>query len=149
MGREIKFRAWDKETEEFVYSDEPFDDVWMEFKDGKLGAFALHGMDSGSMHAPPMPICDDLEPVQQFTGLKDSKGVDIYEGDILKAHHPNEQNYFKGTPVWVNELSRYNLETDKFSIAMYEFEDFEIIGNIYENPNLVSHKSENMSDKPD
>ena len=131
MGREIKFRVWSHDSDMMHHFD-------------LVHYMQLNERAQDDM-VPTLYIWK--APLMQFTGLKDSKGVDIYEGDILKAHHPNEQNYFKGTPVWVNELSRYNLETDKFSIAMYEFEDFEIIGNIYENPNLVSHKSEDMSDK--
>ena len=81
-----KFRAWDPEVEEFVYSDQSRDDAWFEFKDGTLKAFALHGMDAGSIDEPPQPICDELEPVEMFTGKHDEDGKEIYGGDIFNLN---------------------------------------------------------------
>ena len=44
--RKHKYRAWDKEVEDFVYSDKQYDDAWFEFNqdsDGRLKAHAIHG----------------------------------------------------------------------------------------------------------
>ena len=75
--REIKFIAWDKKdkrmTEPFALLDVPFwtNDV-LEIKKGVVKSRA---------------------EVLQFTGLKDKKGKEIYEGDIVKILNPIHQGY--------------------------------------------------------
>lgn len=75
--------------------------------------------------------------VMQSTGLKDKNGKEIFEGDILRRRHgnPTEKNGHKYKVVrWIANPC-YN----GFSIAS-PFEGtvkYEVIGNIYENPDLL------------
>ena len=81
----------------------------------------------------------DPETVGQFTGLQDSKGIDIYEGDILQYKENNYKVY------WVDNEYRFNVArfNKKNSLDMlsnlnyFEESGIEVIGNIYDNPELL------------
>lgn len=75
----------------------------------------------------------------EFTGLKDAKGNDIYENDIVKftTHDHSGVTTFIAPEFIVKTLLTENLvfnKTGKFSLRGYECK---IIGNIYESPNLL------------
>lgn len=138
MSREIKFRAWDKEVKAMHYPQ-----FWMQNKGGqpcvKLddGRFGYHG---SSME------------LMQYTGLKDKNGVEIYEGDILAGEDGEWQDndetwvrYIAGIVTWWDDNARWFLsddlegymgDDDKADEPM-DWNKYEVIGNIYENPELL------------
>ena len=112
--REIKLRQWDTDTNNrFGY-----------FFDGKQDF--IFDWD-----------CDD--PIMQYTGLKDSNGADIYEGDVVK-------DSFGGVSVvtWCSNSASFYCKYLDDGLGMDEFGSLlEVIGNIYENPELMKVSDEN------
>ena len=134
--REIKFRAWDEEFEEMFYSDKRDDVHFFEFNSkGKLRGYAIRGPKSGDDPLePPEPYCDDY-PVQQFTGLLDKQGKEIYEGD--KLFNPAD-SYPYYIIKWNEKECWFELDENGEKLSKYQLSNYwTIIGNIYENPELL------------
>jgi YopX protein len=121
--REIKFRAWHKSTGE-MYGIEH-----LQFDGG--GDLSGLVADKGLEWRNVIPITHF--ELMQFTGLFDSLKVGVYEGDIVKI---------EGCSVGIIEYlgASFVIRGKDFKLALNDQapEYVEIIGNIYENPELVS-----------
>jgi len=79
-------------------------------------------------------MCQFLDPdlkFMQYTGMHDKNGKEIYEGDILKS---TQKNYCLRMQVRYDNGCFYPVGT--FNILGWS-EEWEVIGNIYENPELL------------
>jgi len=74
-------------------------------------------------------IGNDGYEVMQYTGLKDKNGKEIYEGDICKEVLTGEVKYYRNRFMIFSKESVWNVN-----------EQCEVIGNIYENPELLTDK---------
>ncbi len=118
MNRPIKFRAWDTHEKRFI-------ETWvMDNKD------VFH---NGTDYEDCIPQLD-LE-LQQWTGLTDKNGKEIYEGDIVFFDFSHSQ--LKRVCEW--DAARCGFTFGGYFYNIQEFrEQGEIIGNIYENPDLLA-----------
>lgn len=122
--REIKFRAWDRYMEGKHM-------VKVDMLDFRLGT--LYGKDERDFsHDMDMKFYE----LMQFTGLKDKNGKEIWEGDVIRCYHE------KG--VIENTLGCFGFQQtrDNFTTLLDIWErgdghKVEVIGNIYENPELL------------
>ena len=129
--REIKFRAWDKNEEMFDKMNyNPFcEGNRLFFKDGQLREVC--GPRDETWDEPSDLI------LMQYTGFKDKNGKEIYEGDILEVedHVNHVVGFRRGMFMWKNIAP---------DIPIYEkLEDCHcnVIGNIYENPELLKKET--------
>lgn len=109
--RAVEFRAWDIDKQEYI--------TWFEI--GCEGCVTTQE-----------PNCSPDYPnviLEQYTGLKDKNGKKIYEGDVVQCYDPRYKSTDKrfGGPSVV----------DRFYSDIF---DYEILGNIHENPELCGKK---------
>jgi uncharacterized phage protein (TIGR01671 family) len=131
--REIKFRAWDKDASLMrVVSDIG----WM--KDGSGLSGAVLTKETG--HDQFLPI--DKVILMQFTGLHDKNGKEIYEGDVVAFVEPGMKNcQAYGEVSWQKDGwavdGFWNGNQDEPGRPFSENAPFEVIGDIYSNPELL------------
>ena len=121
--QDIKFRAWDGLEVFDIWSLYWFEEEGVvEIKDGKA-----------SGHNQSFSI-------MQYTGLKDKNGVEIYEGDIVvntDISGSGSKRVFRPRSVrWIDDMCEFNVSKP----TQYGAE-IEIIGNIYENPELLQQEN--------
>lgn len=122
--REIKFRAWDEEQKHLT------EVMTLSYRDGQLDCVHYSRKGGCYMHDPESYV------LMQYTGLHDKKGKEIYEGDIIKL---------RGAPPFVVEWDKrgaWFLKQEAGSLpfigTLIRGNVCEVIGNIYESPELLS-----------
>ena len=118
--KEIKFRVWDKETNK------------MYFQLNESPCFGLFEGDRAASIEDVFFYEKQQFELMQYTGLKDKNGKEIYEGDIVE---------FK---TMTKRIERHYVEYSEYGewcVGMHRlpmrFQACKVIGNIYENPELL------------
>lgn len=83
----------------------------------------------------------DGNTIGMFSGLKDRNGKEIFEGDIICHHEDDEQHFIKKIYWKDGCLCGCDME-EGFESPIYflEIKEFYVIGNIYDNPELLKRK---------
>ncbi len=118
--RAIRFRVWDKSIKKWMFGYET------------LGGFNFFGevVLMGELSRISLEkLSNDDYAVMQYTGLKDKKGKEIYEGDIIRIFGYKDVVTEEGPVFWCTHSLRWKVELYGFTVD----NNIEIIGNIHEN----------------
>lgn len=131
MSRVIKFRIWSDETVHRMEDGgmKPIHGSWIipariELNgDGAL--FDLH---------------DEPVVYEQFTGIKDEHGVEIYEGDIVElwnSHNDDSEFHEIGQVKWMDDFAGFGVAHQGGTYLSWTQYEITLLGNIHENPDLL------------
>ena len=127
--RIVKFRVWNDLLKNYL----PDDSVCI-LLNGDIVLYNLAAMIAA--YRRPSDMLEGENTVEQFTGLEDKNGTEIYEGDILidDAGEPIE--------YWVVKFSEGGFIGECAGVAepLFELTNLEVVGNIHKDPELVEKK---------
>ena len=133
--REIKFRAWNENTKTMWW----FDLMWGDFCYGMgyIGMLPINEKERMWGNKENRIAIDPHDcNLMQHTGLKDKNEKEIYEGDICSDGKRVGEIYYNESGAAF--LFKYKIGSVTFSVGFGSW--FEVIGNIYENPELLKNQ---------
>lgn len=147
MNREILFRGKSANTGEWVEGFcVQFGETYSNIIIREIGKLNLYGV---------VPIYEHeiviSETVGQYTGLKDKNGRKIFEGDIVRRFNRNGQEIMSYVVEWYSDCCMFVLDCIDFDMGfdmdftVFYGDEFEIVGNIHDNPELVRKDEGNES----
>ena len=143
MKLEIKFRGLptckDKDELDYINFDRDGNFAVGFYEDGYVIGKVADASDD--YISPEFWVAVDRNTVGQYTGLKDKNGREIYEGDILDIGLRDQDGKPVVAPVsYEAYLAGYVLDNGGYGIWQRLGGDCEVIGNIFENPELLGAK---------
>jgi uncharacterized phage protein (TIGR01671 family) len=131
MNRQLKFRVWDKLAERMIY---PHNDNQQHFIIDLNGRF--HNLQNGSG--------GDDYVIQQYTGLTDKNGKEIYEGDIVQYNQNSSYDNMDFIAKWSDDKLGFIFQSNSGEQLVNQtphlnrFKHLEVVGNIFEHSELLN-----------
>lgn len=148
--RELKFRAWLDEYKQYIYFGGDYKEQtgrWGKGRLALLGNNYIAELYANEDNSNMFYQVHKVECIEQYTGLKDKNGKEIYEGDIVRyGRHIGgiipPESHTETVSWWSGEEEYYPCCTSSgFSLPFSE-DGYEIIGNIHETPELLGTKND-------
>jgi len=117
--KKLKFRVWDKLEKRYIYPDQGYQGHYILDLNGKF-----HNLQNGSG--------GNEYGIEQFTGVFDKTGKEIYEGDIVRGFMdfgPADFHETNGVISWCDKTHSYQFE-------YWNLYSLQVIGNTFETPEL-------------
>jgi uncharacterized phage protein (TIGR01671 family) len=142
--RQIKFRVWIKEKKKMLIAGE----LELMSRDNGDDYYSVSCYDPDDKYWSHY-ICPEGFVLMQFTGLLDKNGVEIYEGDVVRRSSEtldqcfNNEITYEGSSFCIRTQDLVSLKFSNQALDLYiprdkpAGYDIEVIGNIYENPELL------------
>ena len=130
MNNRFKFRVWDKLAERMIYPDKGYQGHYTLDLNGKF-----HNLQNGSG--------GDDYVIQQYTGLKDKNGKEIYEGDIVQYNQNSSYDNMDFIAKWSDDKLGFIFQSNSGDELLNQtphlnrFKHLEVVGNIFENKELL------------
>ncbi len=130
--REIKFRAWDRGSKRMLF---PLEITFLNYGVKPSDGWVVARGENWKFDTTEDGNDEDII-IMQYTGLKDKNENEIYEGDIVKvtlSDDGDKQEWMEAQVFFEN--GAFKLVNESFSVSVDSV--CEVIGNIYENPELL------------
>jgi len=143
--RQLKFRIWNNTDKEMYFSKSlEFRNLgYMDLEDGGEGLYGLMGHTLTTSKGIDTNKKEFI--IQQFTGLKDKNGKEIYEGDRVRFGYTKYEDFF-GEVIWLEDRASFGVKGNNIfetGILMdYMKYYFEVVGNIFQLPCNPDHNGE-------
>lgn len=133
MNVKLKFKIWHRDENEMFHMK---DIMYINFSDRIIRIENDHYSFSESLD-------EDVIKILHYTGFKDKNGIEICDGDVLsKDGYWSIRVECNNDGFMVRDLDkiRYNNKCLNWYISNFDINGWEVIGNIYENPDLLEDK---------
>jgi uncharacterized phage protein (TIGR01671 family) len=134
MSREIKFRAWDNQENRFI----DLNGFSIGFNSMPYPGLVYGVTEQGVLREK----CSDELTIEQYTGLKDKNGVEIYEGDRLEGDNDVQYIVTFDNGSFIGQVGGF-FRGDKvtwergYLLRDFQLSSITVIGNIHQNPELL------------
>lgn len=129
MSREIKFRAWDKKRKCYAKVIQTTNQGWKGYRDKTY-------ITNGIMRFSKWVLSRFI--IEEYTGLTDKNGKEIYEGDIVRYHSDILLGHAICVATFYNcRWTLFQHDAPAWAISEWDSENIEVIGNVHENPELL------------